>query len=166
MRTVRGIIGGLVGGFIASIPWILASVYINMMVGYFAIPIAMGVKFGYQLFGGEKDKKLPFIIAGLSIVIIVVVTLVVIPLVLLGKEGYPMDFTFLKLLYNNSKFVTSQMIDLVVAVIFTGLGISGVVKAANEDVSINNRKDIVMDVNIEDESTIEEIENKEEESEQ
>ena len=135
MKYVKGIIGGLIGGLIASIPWILLYVYGNFIFSLLAMVIAMGVNFGYRKFGGKVDKKLPIFISVISIVTIVFVTLIVIPILLLGKEGFQMSLSNLNLLYKSSEFVTAITKDLVFAVLFTFLGISGIVKTTKMEVN-------------------------------
>ena len=46
----KGILGALLGGIVASIPWILVYVYANMIYSILAVIIAMGALKGYQLF--------------------------------------------------------------------------------------------------------------------
>ena len=43
-----GIIGALIGGIIASIPWVLVYVYGNMMLSLLAVLIAAGEFYGYK----------------------------------------------------------------------------------------------------------------------
>ena len=52
-KYVMGIFGGILGGLIASIPWILMYVYGNMIVQILSVVIAMGVLKGYQMFHGK-----------------------------------------------------------------------------------------------------------------
>ena len=135
---IKGILGGVIGGIIATIPWILMYVYGEMILSLLAILIAMGVLKGYQLFKGKVDKKLPIIIIVISLLC---VTLVVIPLLLLAKENLPSNFENLKVLYENETFQTALFKDFAISVVFTALGISGVIsnvkKQLNEGKSEN-----------------------------
>lgn len=126
---ILGIVGGVIGGIVATIPWVIMYVYGNMILSLLAILIAMGVLKGYQLFKGKEDKKLPIIVIVISVLCVTVATLVVIPLMLLAKEGINASFDNLKILYNNSEFFGALMKDYVISVIFTFLGISGVVSS-------------------------------------
>ncbi len=126
-NLILGIIGGVIGGIIATIPWVLVYVYGNMILSLLAILIAMGVLKGYQLFNGKEDKKLPIIVIVISVLCVSIATLVVIPSMLLAKEGITVSFDTLKALYNDSEFFGALMKDYVISVIFTFLGISGVV---------------------------------------
>ena len=133
---VTGIIGALIGWIIASIPWIICYVYFDLIWSLLAIPIALGALKGYQLLKGKEDKKLPIIISIVSIVVITLVTLVIIPLLLLVQEGLSANFTTLKLLYQYSDFKGAILLDYFLALVFTGLGISGTI--ANIKKQVNN----------------------------
>ena len=129
---VLGIIGALLGGLVATIPWIIIYIYGNMMLSALAIFIAWSVLKGYKLFKGKEDKRLPMIITIVSIISVTVATLVIIPLILLNNEGFQPSFYNLKLLYQSGDFLWSIMKDFVIAIIFTILGISGTVKKLKE----------------------------------
>lgn len=132
---VTGILGGLVGGFIASVPWILMYVYGNMILSLLAIIIAIGVLKGYQICKGKVDNKLPAIIVVISLLCVTISTLLIIPLLLLGKEGLEVSFQNLETLYSYDQFMVAIMKDFAVSVIFTILGISGVVANVKKQIS-------------------------------
>lgn len=123
---ILGILGGLIGGIIASIPWILLYIYGNMMFSLLAVFIAMGALYGYKLLKGKIDKKLPIIITVLSLISVTIATLVIIPLLLLSKNGAEANFENLEWLYQNSEFTSAIMRDYIISAVFTLLGISGV----------------------------------------
>ena len=139
---VTGIIGALIGGFIATIPWIIVYVYLNMMFSLLAILIAMGALKGYQIFKGKVDKKLPIIIVIVSLICITVSTLIVIPGLLLAKEGLTLSVDSIKMLYENSEFVSAIIRDYIISFIFTILGISGVIRSIRNQVSENKTDEI------------------------
>ncbi len=132
---ITGILGGLIGGFIASVPWILMYVYGNMILSLLAIIIAIGVLKGYQICKGKIDNKLPVIIIIISLLCVTVSTLLIIPLLLLGKEGLEVSFQNLQTLYAYDQFMAAIMKDFAVSVIFTVLGISGVVANVKKQIS-------------------------------
>ncbi len=136
---VKGILGAILGGMIASLPWILAYVYGNMIIAALAIIIAIGSLKGYQLLNGKVDKKLPYIIAIISVLCVTISTLVIIPLLLLIQEGVGASLANLQTLYENSEFFGALMGDYAISVVFTLLGISGVIKSISSD--IKNSKD-------------------------
>ena len=57
-----GIIGALLGAFVATIPWILLYIYGNMMLSILAFVIGYGALYGYKLFHGVVDKNTSWII--------------------------------------------------------------------------------------------------------
>lgn len=122
-----GILGALIGGLIASVPWILLYVYADIMYSFLTIFIAIGAVKGYELFNGKIDKKLPIIISIISIISITVVTLVIIPCLLLLKSRGTLTLVDFKILYSSSEFVTAIIKDYIFSILFTALGISGVI---------------------------------------
>lgn len=121
---VTGIIGAIVGGIIATIPWVLMYVYGNMMLSALAILIAAGELLGYKLLKGKMTKAVPIIIMAIAIVIVSVTTLLVIPSVLLYNEGVVVSVNTLKVLYADSEFTGAITQDFILAVVFTILGAS------------------------------------------
>ncbi len=139
---LTGIIGGLIGGFVASIPWVLMYVYGDMILSLLAILIAIGVLMGYQLCKGKVDKKLPIIIIIISLLCITVSTLFVIPMLLLAQDGFEMSLANLGKLYAYNQFSEAIMKDYIISVIFTIMGISGVVSNVKKQINAGATKNI------------------------
>lgn len=129
---ILGIIGALLGGLLATLPWILVYIYGNMMFSALAIIIAFVALKGYQLCHGKQDKYLALTISTVSIISVTVATLLIIPFGLLYKEGYQVSWYNFQLLYENSEFVSAILKDYAIAVLFTILGISGIIKTIKE----------------------------------
>lgn len=164
---ITGILGGLIGGFIASVPWILMYVYGNMILSLLAIIIAIGVLKGYQICKGKVDNKLPVIIIVISLLCVTVSTLLIIPLLLLGKEGLEVSLQNLQTLYAYDQFMAAIMKDFAVSVIFTVLGISGVVANVKKQISEGAEGNITATIKEEKkEQKKEEMEEKSEEQEE
>lgn len=123
---ILGIIGGLIGGLVASIPWILMYIYGNMMFSALAIFIGIGSFYGYKLLNGKINDKLPLIVTILSILSVSIATLIIIPFLLLEKNGGDASFENLEFLYQNSEFVNAMIRDYIISIVFTLLGIHGV----------------------------------------
>ena len=149
---LTGIIGAIIGGFIATIPWVLAYVYGNMMLSLLAVLIAAGEFYGYKLCKGKIDKKLPVIIMILAIIIVSVTTLIIIPAWLLAKEGLPVTLQSIKNLYSFSDFSTAIIKDYLITVIFTVLGASVVTSSIKKQLA-NNVEDINLTVSNTEEQT-------------
>lgn len=161
---LTGIIGGLIGGFIATIPWILMYVYGKMILAVLSIIIAIGVLKGYQLFKGKVNKSLPVIIVLISILAITVSTFVIIPMLLLNKEGITANFDNLQTLYEYDEFMGALVKDYIVSLIFTALGISGVVANVKKQIDEGETKNIKATINDDGASTTNVINNKNQEN--
>lgn len=130
-----GIIGAFLGGLIFTIPWILLYVYANMIYSLLAVLVAIGSLLGYQLFKGKVDKKLPIIITVISLLAITIATLVIIPILLLLKENIIATIPNIKLLYSESSFLSAIMRDYAISIVFTILGISGVIASIKKQIN-------------------------------
>ena len=139
-KNVLAMIGAMLGGLIATLPWVLVYVYGNMMYSILAIFVAMGALFGYQLFKGEINKNLPIKIVIVSLLSITIATLVIIPCLLLAHEGAVVSIDNFKYLYSDSDFIKGIITDYIVSVLFTLLGISGVIKSIKNQVANNSDK--------------------------
>ncbi len=136
-KRILGIIGALLGGFLFTIPWILLYVYGQMLFSVLAAFIAFGALLGYKKLGGAVDKKTPAIIIIVSLIVIIVTTLIIIPLCLLYREGYIVSWHNLEFIYNHDEFRNAMTHDLIISVIFTILGISGVISKLKQEVNPN-----------------------------
>lgn len=130
-----GIVGALLGGVVATIPWILLYIYGNMMLSILAFVIGYGALYGYKLFHGIVDKNTSWIITIVSLISVTVATLVVIPLWILHNQGYVISFENLSNLYTMSAFKSAILRDFVISIVFTLLGISGVISKIKQEVS-------------------------------
>ncbi|MBQ2938135.1 MAG: hypothetical protein IJE05_04595 [Clostridia bacterium] len=153
---ITGIIGAVIGGAIGAIPWVLAYVYGGMMLSILATLIAAGEFYGYKIAKGKMNKSLPIIIMVLAIIIVTIVTLIIIPTLLMQKEGIKVTLLNLEILYLNSEFSSAIMKDFVISVIFTILGASIVTSNVKKEVEANDGKDIKLEI-----SNKEEVEKKE-----
>lgn len=121
---VTGIIGAVIGGVIATIPWVLAYVYGGMMLSILAALIAAGEFYGYKLLKGRINKSLPIIIMIIALIIVTVATLVIIPALLIAKEGIALNLANIQRLYSNKEFSSAITQDFVISFVFTILGAS------------------------------------------
>ena len=133
MKNIKGIIGALVGALIFSLPWILIYVYTNYMLSILATIIGFGSLTFYKLFGGKVNKKTSTIIIISSLIAITISTFIIIPFWLLLKEGYGFDINMFKMLYATNDFASGIVIDYAISIVFTILGISGIVSSVNNE---------------------------------
>lgn len=144
---ITGIIGAIIGGAIATIPWVLAYVYGGMMLSILAALIAAGEFYGYKLAKGKISKKLPIILMVLAIVIVTITTLIIIPGLLIQKEGIAVSMDNIDRLYSNEEFATAIMKDFVISVIFTILGASIITSNIKKQLENSDGKEIKIEFN-------------------
>lgn len=144
---LTGIIGAIIGGLIATIPWVLAYVYGGMMLSILAALIAAGEFYGYKICKGKINKSLPAIIMILAIIIVTITTLLIIPGLLIQKEGINVSLTNIQRLYQNEEFATAIMKDFVISIIFTILGASIITANIKKQLENSEGKDIKLDLN-------------------
>lgn len=125
---VLGVLGAVLGGLIASIPWIIMYVYLEILWSFMALIIGYGAFIGYKTFKGKMDIKVPYIIGIVSILIVIFVTLYVIPCLLIVKEGITPTSEVIAFLYRDTEFKSAIIKDLLFALLFTVLGVSGIFK--------------------------------------
>lgn len=121
---MKGIVGGLIGGLIATIPWILLYVYAGITCSYMAFLIGLGVLKGYQ-YKGLSDRNLSKIVTIISLVCVSVATLIIIPFVMMAQSGFMYNISLIDL-YSDSIFISYIMRNYFIAVIFTFIGIKGI----------------------------------------
>ncbi len=142
--NIKGFIGALIGSILFSLPWVLLYVYGGYMLSLFAAIIGTGGLIFYKLFGAKVSKRTPTIILITSLISITIAIFVLIPCFLLLKEGYGFDLEMFKKLYNSNNFVNGIIKDYIISIIFTLLGISGILRNINNEIyNINDNEDIL-----------------------
>ena len=144
---LTGTLGAILGGAVAAIPWVLAYVYGGMMLSILAALIAAGEFYGYKICKGRIDRKLPIIIMILAIIIVTIVTLLIIPALLIQKEGLHVSITNIQYLYTNSEFSTALMKDFVISIVFTILGASIITVNIKKQLENGKGQDMKLDIN-------------------
>lgn len=130
-----GIIGALIGGILFTLPWILVYVYANWLLSILGAVIGFGAFTFYKLFKGKVDKKTPVIIIVASILSITIATFIIIPFWLIAKEGHGFSVFYFKYLYTSGEFVAGIIGDYIISLLFTMLGISGIITSINKEYS-------------------------------
>ena len=129
---ITGTIGAILGGLVASIPWILTYSFANMIIAALAILIAGGAYLGYKIFKGRIGKGFPVILTIVSLLIVTIVTTVICTLILIAKSGYNVTFYNLESLYvseNRANVGRAIIQDLIISLIFTIIGIAAIVRS-------------------------------------
>ena len=125
---LQGFIGAFLGGILFTLPWVLLYVYFNFLFSLLGAVIGFGAYKAYKLFGGKDGNRTALIITIASLLAITVATFLIIPLWLIAKEGYGLSFGLLAKLYNNGNFVSGIIRDYIISLVFTLLGISGIIR--------------------------------------
>ena len=136
-QKVKGIIGALLGALIFSIPWVIVYVYLNYILSILALLIAYGSLLFYKKFGGIITKKTSVLITISSLLAITVSTFLIMPILLIAKEGNGLDLSYLEVLYASKEFTTALTHDYIISVIFTFLGIGGIIANINKEAYTN-----------------------------
>lgn len=144
---ITGIIGAIIGGVITTIPWVLVYVYGNMMLSILAVLIAAGEFYGYKLLKGKMSKGVPAILMVIAIIIVTVATLVIIPGLLIQKEGMHVSVDNISKLYQNSEFSSAIMHDFAISIVFTILGASVITANLKKQIANSDGKEIKLDLN-------------------
>lgn len=144
---ITGIIGAILGGIITTIPWVLVYVYGNMMLSILAVLIAAGEFYGYKLFKGKMSKGVPAILMILAIIIVTVATLVIIPSLLIQKEGMSISIENISRLYKNSEFSSGMVHDYMISIVFTILGASVITSNLKKQIANSDGKEVKLDLN-------------------
>ena len=80
-RYIKAAFGGLIGGMIFALPWILVFAFSPIHLPFLAFLIGPGINKGYRLFKGRVNRKLPKIIVAVSIFILVLIYFLIFPLI-------------------------------------------------------------------------------------
>ena len=116
---ITGIFGAIVGGAIATIPWIFVYIRLNYILSLLAMLISFGALKGYEICNGKMSKSVKTIITIISLVLVIVSTLFVLPLLLAWENNKPVQ-----MLYDSPEFMNALYRDLAMSVLFTVLGIT------------------------------------------
>lgn len=135
-----GTVGAIIGGLIGTIPWVLCYVYAEMMYSVLAILIGIGAFKGYELLKGKMGKPVPIIVVVVSVACVTLATLVVIPHLLLINEYGKTSMETFKALYAFDEFKTAIIQDYIYSLLFTGLGISGVIANIRRGIKNGDQK--------------------------
>lgn len=132
---LKGLIGALIGGIIGSIPWVALSVFNNTMYAILTVLIGLGAVKGYQILNGKISKLTPWLIGAVCLIVMTLSSFVFIPCVAFMKEGYPVTIANLKLVYDN--LMSDLVLDYVVGIVFTFLGVSGIINQMSQQIKAN-----------------------------
>ena len=96
-RYIKASIGGLIGGIIFSLPWLLIVSFSPISLPFLAFLIAPGVNQGYRKLKGRVNKQLPKSIGVISDFILVIIYFVYFP-VLFGSLSDVLTISYWKMM--------------------------------------------------------------------
>ena len=111
-RYIKATIGGILGGALLALPWILVLIFAPIRIPFLAFFIAFGVDRGYRLFKGRVNQKMPKFVIGISIFILVLIYFIVFPL-LFGSLKSIFELSYWKLMLRET----------IISLVFAGFGI-------------------------------------------
>ena len=133
-RFLLGILSAIMGAFIGAIPFILVYVFLNYIVAMLTALIAAASFYAYRLTKAKIDKKLPVIVALSSVLSITVAIFIIIPLVLMAREGIDVSFKNLGIVYKFDEFKTAIIGDYIKSLIFGIIGVGVIVATLREQI--------------------------------
>lgn len=118
-----GIIGGLILGLLFCALTVGAYIYTDF-VALLGMLVFLGLfeYWGYKLLRGKIDKKLPWIIAILSLVNVIIMAFIFIPIVLLLKSNIQIGFNEIEGLYSKSSISLNILQDFLLSLVFALFG--------------------------------------------
>ncbi len=121
MKGVVKYLSGILGGLIFSIPWLLVYVFFNFSVGYLNCLIVFGIILGYKVVNKEiyNDRKTKKYLIISSCLITLLNVLILMPIIVMIKQGVGVNLESFKILYTNDEFISVISDDLTLALLMT-----------------------------------------------
>ena len=79
-RYMIATLGGLLGGILFSLPWLLLEFFSPITFPFLAFLIAPGINKGYRKLKGRVNKQLPKFIVGISVFILIIIYFLIFPI--------------------------------------------------------------------------------------
>ncbi len=96
-RYIIASIGGLIGGILFSLPWLLIFTFSSISLPFLAFLIAPGVNKWYRLFKGRVNKKLLKFVIVISSLVLVLIYFLYFPL-LYGSISNVIELSYWKMM--------------------------------------------------------------------
>ncbi len=122
-----GFIGALVGGLVATLPWILVQHFTGFLASALGLLIGMGAYKGYKIFGGRDGKATLWMV-----IFVVIISVLFSQVVMLGiamfQNDIPLVFENFIILLGDGELQRALLGDLAIGYIMAALGVSGIVR--------------------------------------
>lgn len=112
-----GIVGGLLGGLIFSIPRIIFLKIFGLYSSIFSCIISYGVINGYRMLNGKIDSNMRKIIIFLTLLTVTLVSLIIFPLISLKGNLFQLPSYY-------QIFYFSIIKDYIISIIFSSIGLT------------------------------------------
>ena len=132
-RYVFACLGGLLGGLLASLPWLVLYTMGGLIVSALAFLIAPGVNYGYRKLKGRVNRKLPTIIIAISIVVLLLIDLLILP----AYFSCSLNISTIINLILTKSYWQLMVRELVISTVFAVAGIFKVVNDIKYEIGIN-----------------------------
>lgn len=130
-NLMHGISGAILGSIVCALPWILVYAIWNHMWTILAIIIAVGAYYGYKLFKGPLDKRVPIVVTTVTVAVILITIFFIIPLIYVVKFDES-----LAELYNEGNFIRGLVSGSYFSILFTFAGIAGILAFIRKDLGL------------------------------
>ena len=86
-RYIKASIGGVIGGLLFSLPWLLILTFSPISLSFLSFLIPSGVNQGYRKLNGRVNKKLIKFVIGISVFIMLLIYFIYFPLLNGGLQN-------------------------------------------------------------------------------
>lgn len=118
-----GALGTLLGGMVASVPWIVVQIFLERIAAILGYLIGVGAFRGYTLLGGRMGRATRWIVAAAALLSVVAAEVVIMAVLMLRNDLPVNEFT-IRLLFANSEFRQAWLRELALALFMALLGVA------------------------------------------
>ncbi len=136
MRYFKACLGGLLGGVVAALPWLILYMFGGYIVSILAFLIALGVNYGYRKFKGRVNRKLPMIIIIISVFILILIDLVIVPIYFLISSKIAVSFESIINLILSEFYWKTMLRELAISTVFVAAGIFKTVNDIKHEIGL------------------------------
>lgn len=128
-----GAAGSLIGGLVASVPWVVVQVYLERIASILGLLIGLGALKGYTLLKGKTGPATRWIVAA-STILSVVIAQFVITVLSIRQQGLIIDFETFRVLLTIPEFQTAMLKDTGLSLFMALLGIAQLFTGIKKDI--------------------------------
>lgn len=138
---IWGMLSGFIGGLIVSTLIVAAYVYTDFLpILILTFAIAFCEYYCYKLLRGKIDKKITWILIGITVVNVAIMSFLAVPIALLIRSGITVDFSEIGNLYKNTKIEQNILQDFLLSFVLGGFGAYVVGKRVNRSLFLKTSK--------------------------